>query len=53
MKKKVCYFYMRLNEDQKELIRESAYKKNMNMTAYIWYLVTEDILKTEEKIEKD
>jgi len=33
---------MRVNSDQKKYMKECANKRNMSMSAYIWYLITKD-----------
>ena len=42
MDKKKEYFYMRITKGQKATLREKSSKKDMTMTQYIWFLITND-----------
>lgn len=42
MDKKISWFFMRTNSEQKELMRELATNRNMSMSAYIRFLVAQD-----------
>ena len=48
MEKKDSYIYMRVNSEQKKLLRDHAEKKCMNISQYIWHLFTND-MKDKEK----
>lgn len=42
---KTEYFYMKVTAEQKAIIREQAKESNMNMSEYVWFLVTMDLRK--------
>jgi len=42
-------FYMRCNDEQKELINSLSKRYHMNMSSYVWHLVIKD----KERIENE
>jgi len=42
MDKKKEYFYMRITNGQKKILRDKSSHRDMSMTQYIWFLITND-----------